>query len=365
MSWILIFTAIAVATIDWLTAVPKSNEPKWPRWARFFCAIIVAGVGVMGLTKGYFDRAAGITAYKERQLLIAIEKLRGAHASPFKDRRVIDYLGLAYKNVADRAVDSSVAKRYYEKALGYFSESRMRYPDSPYAKNAIINIYRRAKRWGDLIPLTSSFRSELEADSLRSDGKRLSDKLRATFLVTLGNIFADQDNPRRSDKEAVALYRAAWKLDPTNMFVVLNMPPRLIDLADGMRVDSAERYQLLEEALKLSVKGLDLDEPRDKVFSASSLIQISMMKNTPPLPLGCALSEVLRVVDDNWKARRDFDVDTWFILTEAYLTMGKLNKAEETFNQALIYQARFTQEQKRWAESLRDAVPTSGEFLLR
>lgn len=368
MSWLLIFAAIAVAIIDWLTATPKPNEPKWPRWARFFCAIVVASVGVIGLTKGYFDRAAGITAYKERRLAVAIEKLSSAHASPFKNRQVIDYLGLAYKNVADRAVDSPVAKEYYEKALEYVLESRMRYPNSPYAKNTMINIYRRTKRWKELIPLANSFRSELETDFLRSDGKSLSNELRASFLVTLGNISADQDNPDRSDMDAVGLYRLAQELNPTNSSVVLNMPPRLIDLADKMQVDSKERYQLLEEALKLSVAGLDLDEPRDKVFSVLSIIEILMMKNAPQVPIpGYTLSEALRVVEVNKTAQQDFDLEVWFVLTEAYLTMGELNKARKTLDQALIYQARFTQEQEKWVESLKKGIiqnkstqPTTG-----
>ena len=46
MSWFLIIIAIAVAVIDWFTAKPKPNEPKWPRWANLVCAVIVAGVGI-------------------------------------------------------------------------------------------------------------------------------------------------------------------------------------------------------------------------------------------------------------------------------------------------------------------------------
>ena len=363
MSWVLIFTAIAVAAIDLLTAEQKVGEPRWPRWAKLFCAAVVAGVGVIGLLVGYFDRGAGIAAYKERDLLVAIEKLNSAYESPFKNREVIDYLGLAHKNVADQAVDGPVASASYKKALDYLLESRVRYPDSPYAKNAMINIYRRTKNWTELTPLASSFESELKADSLRRDGKKLTNEQRAIFLVTLGNVFADQDNPQRSDAHAVALYDLAQKLDPGNMFVILNMPPRLIDLARTMPVESAERYDLLEKALALSTTGLKLDEPRDQVFSVLSVIQILMMENAPPVPIsGYTLSKALQVVTDNPKARADFDVDTWFVLTEAYLQTEELKRAKDAFNQALIYQARFSQDHRVWAKKLWDSVIGSNEF---
>ena len=130
-----------------------------------------------------------------------------------------------------------------------------------------------------------------------------------------------------------------------------------------MPEDSKERYGLLEEALQLSTAGLKLDEPRDKVFSVLSIIQILMMKNSPPVPIPeYTLSKALQVVDDNPIARSDFDVDTWFVLTEAYLNMGEMSKAKVAFNQALIYQARFTKEHQQWAQSLWDSVITSGEF---
>ena len=363
MSWVLIITAVVVAAIDWFTAKPKVGEAQWPRWAKLSCAVVVAGVGVVGLLAGYFDRGAGIAAYKQRNLLAAIEKLNSAYASPFKNREVLDYLGLAHKNIADQAVDGPVAKASYQKALTYLLESRVRYPDSPYAKNAMINIYRRQKNWSDLTPLSRSFESELRAGTLRRDGEQLSDEHRAVFWVTLGNVFADQDYPNRSDEHAVALYDLAQKLDPDNMFLVLNMPPRLIDLARTLPVESAERVELLKKALALSVDGLELDEPRDKVFSVLSVIQILMMENAPPVPIPeYTLSKALQVVSDNPEARADFDIDTWFVLTEAYLQAGEREKAKDAFNQALIYQARFTQEHKNWAKKLWSSVIDANDF---
>ena len=129
------------------------GEPEWPRWAKLGCAFIVACVGVIGLLTGYFDRRTGIAAYKQRDLFVAIEKLNSAYSGPFKNRQVIDYLGLAHKNIADQAVDGPVACASYAKALEFFLESRIRYPDSPYAKNGMVNIYRRMKNWDELIPL--------------------------------------------------------------------------------------------------------------------------------------------------------------------------------------------------------------------
>lgn len=363
MSRVLISVAIAAAIIEWLTSAPKPDEPAWPRWAKLFCAAVVAFVGVWGLLDGYFARNAGIEAYKDRKLLTAIEKLNIAHASAFNDRSVIDHLGLAHKGIADQAVDGPVAFASYNKALEFFVESRTQYPESPFAKNAMINIYRRLKKWGDLTPLARSFESELRANSFRHDGKPVSDNLRATFLVTLGSVFADQDNPNRSDAHAVTLYRLAHSLDSSNSFVVLNMPPRLIDLARKMDLDSKDRFTMLAEALALSAKGLKLPEPRDQVFSVLSIIQILMMEKSPPVPIpGFDLAAALKVVESNQDARSDFDTDTWFVLTEAHIANRQLGKAKTAFNQALVHQGRFTKAQHKWADTLWKKVVSTGDY---
>ena len=117
-------TAITVALIDWFTAKPKPDEPTWPKWAKLGCAAVVAGVGVVALLEGLFARSGGIEAYKERDLLQAIEKLNIAYASPFKDRKVYDYLGLAHKNIADQAIDGPVAEASYKKSLEYLSSDK-------------------------------------------------------------------------------------------------------------------------------------------------------------------------------------------------------------------------------------------------
>ena len=73
---------------------------------------------------------SGIEACQKRDLLVAIERLNVAYSSPFKNRKVIDHLGLSHKNIADQAVDGPVADASYEKALEYFLESRVAYPKS-------------------------------------------------------------------------------------------------------------------------------------------------------------------------------------------------------------------------------------------
>ena len=304
------------------------------------CAMIVAGVGVNGLLQGLFARNNGIEAYKERNLLGAVEYLNTAYASPFKNRQVLDYLGLTHKNIADQAVDGPVAEASYKKALDYFLESRVLYPRSPYAKNGMINIYRRKKDWDQLVPLASSFESEIKASALQDDdGGELPDKLKATFLVTLGNVFADQDNPFRSDEHAVTLYQLALGLDPDNLFAVLNMPPRLIDMARALPAGSVNRTGYLQQAYDLSVRGTGLDEPRDKVFSVLAILQILMLD--PALANnGYSIADGLALIDRYREARADFDVDTWFILAEAYLAVNDLERARDSFYQALIYQAR-------------------------
>lgn len=365
MSWLLIAIAIIVSVVDWFTSKPKVNEPKWPRWVKLGCAGIVACVGLVGVFEGLLARNSGIEAYKERDLLRAVENLNTAYASPFKNRQVVDYLGLTHKNIADQAVDGPVAEASYKKSLEYFLESRVKYPKSPYAKNGMINIYRRTKDWVRLTPIASSFESEIIASSLQNDDdSALSKKQKATFLVTLGNVFADQDNPFRSDSKAVALYRMALDSDSNNMFAVLNMPPRLIDMADSEPVTSEKRAELLGQALALSIKGLELDEPRDKVFSVLAIIQI-LMSDNPPDSDEFSVSKGLQIIDKYPEATPDFDIDTWFILSEAYLVTGNKKRAEETFYQALIYQARFTREHKTWASELWEKVGNSEIFPFR
>ncbi len=88
-----------------------------------------------------------------------------------------------------------------------------------------------------------------------------------------------------------------------------------------------------------------------------------MMKNSPPVPIGgYTLSQALGVINDNESARSDFGVETWFVLAEAYLVIGDLNKAKDAFCQALIYQARFTKEHQAWAKELWGKVVSSGDF---
>jgi len=363
MSWLLIIIAITVATTDWFTAKPKPGEATWPRWTKLTCAVLVAGIGVLGLLQGLVARSNGIDSYKERALIEAIEQLNVAYKSPFKNRQVLDYLGLAHKNIADQAVDGPVAEVAYASALKYFTESRIRYPKAPFAKNNMINVYRHLKQWDKLMPLARSFESEIKANNLHVDGNPLTKKQKAIFLVTLSNVFAEQDNPSRSDEHAVALYQLALELDKDNMYVMLNMPPRLIDMAKKLPITSKKRKQYLEKALELSVAGLELEEDRDKVFSVLAIIQIMMMEKSPPVPIpNYTLVDALKFIDTYNHAQDDFDLETWFILTEAHLKQKQKIKANAAFNQAMVYQARFTQEQVKWANALWDKLGTRETF---
>lgn len=362
MSWLLIVIAVTVSVVDWFTTKPKQGDPKWPRWIKLCCSVIVASIGIIGLLAGLFARSSGIDAYKDRDLFKAATNLNVAYSSPFKNRQVIDYLGLTHKNIADQAVDGPVAEASYKKSLEYFLESRVLYPKSPYAKNGMINVYRRTKDWAQLTPLASSFESELVTNYLQNDdGTELTEKRKANFLVTLGNVFADQDNPYRSDSKAVELYKKALEYDQDNMFAVLNMPPRLIDMADSELISSDMRATLLEQALALSFKGLEFEEPRDKVFSVLAIIQILMMDD-PPDSADYTIAKGLQLVDQYSAESLDFDIDTWFVLANAYLESGNQEKAKQSFYQALIYQARFTKEHKLWAAELWEKVGDSDFF---
>ena len=363
MSWILIAIAIIVAAVEWFTDKPKPTEPKWPRWIKLICAFIVASIGGWGLLEGYFAIYKGIDAYYDRELVSSIEFLNKAYSSPFKNRKVLDYLGLAHKNIADQSVDGPVAKSEYEISLKYFIESRVLYPKSPFAKNGMLNVYRRLKNWDELLPLAKSFESQLKSKTLDIDGSPIPDTLLATFLVTLGNIFADQDNPERSDQHAVNLYRLAFQRDPNNMFVILNMPPRLIDMAQAIPINSSERKKLLSESIELALKGLELKEESDQIFSVLAIIQVLLMDDAPPIiHEEYNLQKALDFFEKICNQTADFDIETWLVITDAYIKIGRIQKAKYSYNQALIYQARFTHEQHQWAKRIWKDLVNPGDY---
>lgn len=105
----------------------------------------------------------------------------------------------------------------------------------------------------------------------------------------------------------------------------------------------------------MSIQGLKLDEPRDKVFSVLAIIQILMMEN-PPDSLGYTVSKGLRIVDKYPEAAPDFDIDTWFILSEAYLAAGDRNKAEESFY-GINLSSSISKDHKIWASELWNLSP--------
>jgi tetratricopeptide (TPR) repeat protein len=362
-SLVLIVVAAIVAWVDWAKGKPKPGEPSWPRWVKLSCAVVIAAIGVVNLLDGYFAIGRGIAAYKNRDLLTAIEHLNKAHSSPFKNRTVIDHLGLAHKNIGDQAKDAPVARLAYNKSLEYFVESRRLYPNAPFAKNGMINVYRRLKNWDELLPLARSFESELKSNRLEADGRSLSKQDTASFLTTLGSVYADQDNPRRSNQRAVELYNLALELDPGNMFAVLNLPPRLLDIAASKPQGSKERAALHSTAYSLAERGTKMTEERDQVFAMLGVVQLMLLPDPPPAVLKeHKMASALQFVEARWSSIEDFDVETWFVLTEAYLKEKKAKEAKNSFNEALVFQARFSKEQHAWAKRLWPRVVAKGDY---
>ncbi|WP_198538355.1 tetratricopeptide repeat protein [Marinicella sediminis] len=338
--WVLIIVSIVVGFIEWYEEKPVENQKKWPRWTKFICVLIVAGIGSIGLLEGHFAKYEGLKAYKDKNFITAVEKLNVAYTSPFNTRAVIDTLGLSHKKLADNAISMIVAKSAYQKSIEYFSESRLQYPHSPISKNGLINVYRRLKDWEELDSLIISFENEIQTNFFKNDdGGNIIPNQKATYLTTLGNIFSDQDNPNRSDSRAVEYYQSALDTDPSNIFAILNMPPRLIDLAKSSPVNSKKRIGYLKTALHLSKAGLKLKDPSDKAFSALSLIQIGSMQHGLNIN-DTEFFESIKLVEKN---KDDYEnIDKWFVLVKAYLKLGNHAKAINSFNKALIFNSRFT-----------------------
>jgi tetratricopeptide (TPR) repeat protein len=357
---LLIAIALVVALVDWLKSTPKPGEPWWPRWIKLTCAVAVGVIGIVGLFDGYFARNRGLKMYKENYLVEAVAELSKAAASPFGNRTVLDHLGLAYKNLADRATEIPVMERYYGKALECFLDSRAKYPQEIFALNNMINIYRRLHRWEEVERLVESCRARLAVSGeLLNDGQALSPVNRGTLLVTIGNVYADDLNPNFAPEIAIGFYREALKYDPNNSFVRLNLPVRLLQVSKKID-DSNKRILYLQEAYDLAARWYDYIKDINKVFSLVNVVDVLSEPDISQLKVNRitikhAIDEILNLHN----AWIDSEYETWIVLGKAYINIGEHKHAEEYLNRAMIYKARFTPEQNKAYHDLQSKISTS------
>jgi hypothetical protein len=351
----LLSIGIVVAVLDWFTAKPKPDEPSWPRWAKLACALIVGCFGLYGIFDGYVATRRGIAFYEQERFREAVAQLSVAESSPFSSRRGLDHLGLSYKRIADEAPDLPVSNHYYEKALEVFIKSKALYPSVPYSKNSMINIYRQQKRWKELVPLFESFQHELALGNYyrEDDGSRPSEKRYASFLVTLGNVYAAPDFPGYSNAKAVEFYRAALERDPENAHAILNLPPRLLNLAEKIH-DPEEKLNLLKEAYRWAKKGAqELTSPADKAFSLLAVIQVLSDPAAGAISAdGLTLSQAVASIEGDEKFFRTVERESWLVLADAHVKLGDRSRAKGSLRRAMVHQARFTGAQRQWADRL-------------
>ena len=352
----LVVVGLIVAIVEWST-----SKPAWPRLVKLACASAIFAIGLYGTFEGYFDRRYGISLYEKGDYVAAISELSKADASPFRNRQALDYLGLAYKLLGDRTPQAVVADGYYAKALNALQQSAAAYPRSPYAVNNMVNIYRHAKNWHVLGTLAESFANQLAANEyfLDDNSRTLSAPMKARFLVTLGNVYAELDYPKHSDSVAVGFYRKALALDPRNSDAIVNLPPRLLNIAQHTS-DRGKKRELLQEALDLGASGLKLSDSGDRAFSALSIIEVLCSPTSSTINTrGLRLHETVSLLEGD-KDMDPFahfvDAESWLVLADAYVALNERSNAVVSLRRALVYQGRFTEEQKKWATRLREEL---------
>ncbi|MCK4796879.1 MAG: hypothetical protein KAT05_05820 [Spirochaetes bacterium] len=354
-SLILIIISIALAIIEWKTT--NLSKYKWKTTIKILFALIIAGIGILNIFDGYISRVKGFNQYRKRDYVGAIHNFSIVEKSPFSNRKVLDYMALSYKKIGDQAIDAPVAEQYYRKSLNYSMKSRVQYPHSPFSKNNMINIYRKLKEWKLLDPIVKSFNRELAIkDYYKENGAPLLKSSKANFYVTLGNVFADRNYPKQSMKNAVKYYEYALKIDPKNIYVILNLPTRLLDLVDISKKRSV-KIKILQRAYTLSVAGVTCSNDENKIFAFVNLIQtlcnpLSSQIKHKKYKLRVSLKAIELLI----KNVRLIDVETWFVLAEAYIKIGNKSRASFYMNRALVEEHKFTKSQNLWMKEIKKKI---------
>ena len=188
--------AVALAALDWFASVPAEGAPSWPGWAKLACALVIALVGLARVFEGLVARYRGIESYKDGNYSKAIEHLETAINSPFKifgsscDRQSLDFLSLAWKKQAEKAKIPVVQDKNYLMAIDHLIQSINQYPQFPLAHNNLVNVLRRTCRWEEAKEAVHQLIDLLEGGHFTVPEKSL-----ATYYMTIGNFYVDDDNP--------------------------------------------------------------------------------------------------------------------------------------------------------------------------
>ena len=128
-------------------------------------------------------------------------------------------------------------------------------------------------------------------------------------------------------------YKKAKEIDADNRFLLQNMPPRLMRMAENTQ-DDDENRKLLEEAYTLSIRALDLPEREDRVFAMINIIDVLSESPTPPLNnIDHDLGELVREVEGQRHAV-NLDDEAWLVLAKANIFLGDIVAAEKNLSSA-------------------------------
>lgn len=342
---ILAVLAVVVVTVDWFLAAPAFGAPKWPRWVKLFCAVVIALVGLGTIFAGYVARFQGIEAYRDGDYRVAIEKLETTVKSPFKNRAALDYLALAWKKQAEIATIPLVKERNFLTSINLMVRSINEYPCSPRAHNNLVNVFRRTGKWAEGKEAINQLINKLEGGYFSTCDPPVPKKEFAVYYVTLGNFYVDDENPDYSIVNAMKFYDKAARLNENNRFLILNVPPRLMQLAETA-TDPKQRRAFIQRAYDLSKPALRLREHEDRAFAMINIIDALAEKVSPPLTgVEHDLKKLVRDVETRIHSV-NLDDETWLVLAKGNLALCDKEAAKRNLSLARAEVLNYTKRQK-------------------
>ena len=353
---ILTVLAIAIAFVDWFASPPKPGAPVWPRWVKLICTSSIALLGLAAIFEGYYKRGLGVEAYKDGDYRQSIELLDTTINSPFKNREALDYLALAWKKQAETATLPRVQQSNYLTSINLMVQSITEYPCSPKAHNNLVNILRRTKRWQEGKHAINQLIDKLEGGDFSLCVPKVQDKELATYYVTLGNFYIDDANPEYSIETAMMHYGRAEKIDPSNRFLILNLPPRLL-LSAELSPDPERKRQLLKRSYQLSRTAIKLREQEDQIFALINIVDTLSETLTPPL-VADNDSELKKYAIELERRRKSANVDdeTWLVLAKANLFLCDFKSAKKNLRMASAVKNTYTNRQMKALAKLETSV---------
>ena len=352
-----ILMAFVLGMLELLLSNPKKDEPQWPKWLKLIFAVIMLVFGLYGVFEGYFSRQAGKKLFLKEDYIAAKEELHKAEDSFFKNREVLDRLAVCYKKIAESENNQDIARRYYERSVNYSEISVLEYKKSPVAKNNLINVYKRIEEWDKLNKIIKTFVNELEAGQFtQDDGSPITNRLKSILYTTIANACIAPKNPEFSVSEAIKYYHKSLDLHQDNPYVLLNLPPRYLDMVDS--VDTGrEKRQFLRKAERLNRRALELDGNENRGFALTTKLQLLLsphnkIRRTPDSQLKSTIQEIENLIEEGVY----FDYESWMVLAETYLELADKKNATKYYHLALSNEDKFGDNQSSRLERISSAL---------